>query len=102
MLFYHALKMLSYFSGNSVAEAFTNAFVHAKVAEIQAQIEECYNCTCTSSGLVCTLLPGASNLSFCTRQPGMYQHCVMKSILDFLFLYFQQLLGQLNLQLMCQ
>ena len=51
--------------GDTVAEAFTNAFVQVKVVEIRSQMEECMNCTCTLSGtLVCVSLPRA-NFSEC-------------------------------------
>ncbi len=56
-------------AGGEVAEAFTNAFVYVKVLEIRAQMEQCFNCTCTFDGPVCNLLPSA-NFSQCVPVIG--------------------------------
>jgi len=64
--------------GGTVAEAFTNAFVHVKVVEIRSQMEQCLNCSCSLSGtLVCEPLPRA-NFSECVSSPGGWvDYCLM-------------------------
>lgn len=57
-----------------MAEAFTNAFVHVKVLEIQSQLNMCMNCTCGEDGPVCNLLPTA-NFSFCLMTAGVCVQC---------------------------
>jgi len=56
-----------------VAKAFTNAFVHAKVVEIQSQLDKCLNCFCSPDGPSCEPLPDA-NFSLCMAPVGMCVH----------------------------
>ena len=65
------LHISVYVIGGQVARAFTNSFVHAKVVEIQRQMEECFQCFCKAEGPICEHLAGGSNFSFCVRMPGI-------------------------------
>lgn len=58
-------------TGGQVARAFTNSFVHAKVVEIQHQLEECFQCFCKAGGPICELVSDGNNLPFCSHMPGM-------------------------------
>lgn len=65
------LKILSLlYVGGRLAEAFTNAFVSVKVLEVRAQMEECVECECTSSGPTCGVPLNVS----CSRVPGKIEH----------------------------
>lgn len=83
--------MLCFGVGRDVARAFTNAFVRAKVEEIQSQLDECLRCSCGEDGPSCELLPNA-NISACMRPAGMpAQHfrtstpvCVAESLIEYL------------------
>ena len=64
-----SMQSSSHHIGGTVAKAFTNAFVHAKVVEIRSQMEVCLNCSCTLGGALCEALP-AANFSECLRRPS--------------------------------
>ncbi len=53
--------------GGEVAKAFTNAFVHAKVVEIQSQLDKCWSCSCSLNGPLCEPV---ANFSLCMAEPG--------------------------------
>ncbi|KAL5491721.1 hypothetical protein EMCRGX_G017072 [Ephydatia muelleri] len=53
--------------GGSVTEAFTSAFVEAKVREIVAQTETCLNCSCNVQGLSCAEV----SISLCVPPPAV-------------------------------